>query len=212
MTVDVSPVSRLELGSGRPTSQGLQELPEDLLCKAMTPATSLHCANGEALAFQAAGKAFQPEEGRRLCFTIALCGVNSLCNSSISLLYCPRRELLGCGEPLALQCCPSQWVRRAEGTNLSGASHGVHGKSGQATHPQTLGWTAMTATEGKCPALDWQGGMCWGQGWGQHSPGVVCTLHVLVLCTADRTGPLGAGMFPSCTLPIATLPSPGGMS
>lgn len=95
--------------------------------------------------------------------------------------------MLGCGEPLALQCCPSQWLRRAEETNPSGASHGVHGKSGQATHPQTLGWTAMTTTEGKCPALDWQGGMCWEQGWGQHSPGVVCTLHVLVLCTADKT-------------------------
>lgn len=206
-------VSRLELDSGRPTSQGLQELPEDLLCKAMTPATSLHCANGEALAFHAAGKAFNQKRGEDYAvWAIAVCGVNSLSNSSTSLLYCLRRELLGCGEPLALQCCPSQWLRRAEETNPSGASHGVHGKSGQATHPQTLGWTAMTTTEGKCPAPDWQGGMCWEQGWGQHSPGVVCTLHVLVLCTADKIGLSGAGMFPSCTLPIATLPGPGGMS
>lgn len=47
-------------------SQGLQELLEDLLSKAMTPETSLHCVDGEA-----AGKAFQPEEGRISCFVIA---------------------------------------------------------------------------------------------------------------------------------------------
>lgn len=47
-------------------SQGLQELLEDLLSKAMTPETSLHCVDVEAV-----GKASQPEERRSSCFAVA---------------------------------------------------------------------------------------------------------------------------------------------
>lgn len=47
-------------------SQGLQVLLEDLLSKAMTPETSLHCVDAEA-----ADKAFQLEEGRSSCFAVA---------------------------------------------------------------------------------------------------------------------------------------------
>lgn len=74
------------VGFGQLMSQGDQELPEDLLGKATTPAASLPCAYGDALAFQAAGKALQPKEGRSACFTVAVHRVSSLCNLSTSLL------------------------------------------------------------------------------------------------------------------------------